>query len=332
MVFAFNRIWKPEIFQGRNRKSNYFEGWYYKLIDSERQNVFAVIPGISLGERQADAHAFVQVIDAVQRKSAYYRFPLESFVADPKRFAVHIGTNEFTEDRIKLDLGDGEFSADLEFDGIVKYPKSLFSPGIMGPFSFIPCMECYHGIVNISHTTRGKLIAEGININMDGGKGYIEKDWGSSFPKSWIWLQANNFEDQSVSFMFSVARIPWLKKSFTGMISFLMTREGFHKFATYNGSRIEHLELDNDILDVSIQNNKYKLVFTAEYSKGGILKAPRNGLMMREIEESITANVSLTLSNAQGIVFKGSSTNAGMEIAGDTEDILKNRNNKKKDG
>jgi hypothetical protein len=193
----------------------------------------------------------------------------------------------------------------------------------MGPFSFIPSMECYHGIVNINHRISGVLNINGLEIDMTNGEGYIEKDWGRSFPKSWIWLQANHFEGAKGSFMFSIARIPWLGKSFTGFLSFIKTEEGFYKFATYNRSKLKRIKFMGNTLVVSLENSKEMLDFTARYAKGSILRAPKNGLMQREIEETITADVTLRLYNSKNrTIFEGSSKWAGMEIAGCLDDIL----------
>lgn len=41
-------LWKPEIFQGRGKKKDYFEGWYFKLIDKIEKTAYSIIPGISL--------------------------------------------------------------------------------------------------------------------------------------------------------------------------------------------------------------------------------------------------------------------------------------------
>ena len=51
----------------------------------------------------------------------------------------------------------------------------------MGPFSFVPLMECYHGILSMNHSLKGTLSFQGENLLFTGGKGYIEKDWGHSF-------------------------------------------------------------------------------------------------------------------------------------------------------
>jgi hypothetical protein len=322
---SIGSIRRPETFQGRSRKKRYFEGWYFKLIDQQRKTVLAIIPGISIGESLADAHAFIQVIDAVKGKTEYYRFAFEEFHADKQKLLVTIGENTFSDSGMKLNLRNENttLSGELRFTNIDPYPKSFFRPGIMGPFSFVPGMECYHGVVNIRHTINGSLNRNGTQIDMSGGEGYLEKDWGRSFPKAWIWVQANHFEEVGASFLFSVARIPWLGKSFTGLIAFLRTKNGFETFATYNGGKIRSIQLEGNLLEVTLTNAKHVLHFSTNYSGGGILKAPKNGLMSREIEESITATTTLQLLDHSGkLLFQGTSQWTGIEIAGGLDEIL----------
>ncbi|MEN6339779.1 MAG: tocopherol cyclase family protein [Clostridiaceae bacterium] len=315
---TIGKLWRPETFQGAHRSRDYFEGWYFKLIDQSRRTVLAVIPGVAIGKSKQDSHAFIQLIDAVSGKTEYFRFPFSDFSADKRRFDVYIGANHFSDQGVEIDLENEStrISCRLRFDHIEKYPWSFFNPGIMGPFSFMPGMECYHGIVNISHTISGTLFHNGEQIDMTGGEGYIEKDWGRSFPESWIWMQANHFETRGTSFLFSVAQIPWLGRSFTGLISFLKTPSGFYRFATYNGAAIQRLRIAGNRIEASIKGVAHTLAFTAAYARGGILKAPKNGMMHREIEESITAEVNVTLTGRTGnTIFTGSSNRVGMELS-----------------
>ena len=315
---SIRKIWRPETFQGYNKKNNYFEGWYFKLIDPSRKTVIAIIPGISIGKNKKDSHAFIQFIDAVTGQTEYFQFPFEDFSSNINSFDVNIGVNHFSDNHIYLDLKNDRtrICGELYFNNIIKYPKSFFHPGIMGPFSFMPAMECYHGIVNINHTINGNLTINDNKVDFTSGEGYIEKDWGKSFPESWIWLQANHFENSTNSFMFSIAHIPWLGSSFTGLISFLKTNDGFYNFSTYNGSKINYLKIYDNTLQVSIKHRKYILNFTAKYNQGGILKAPKNGLMKRNIEESITAKIELSLIDRKGnTVFEGKSNWVGMELS-----------------
>jgi len=92
----------------------------------------------------------------------------------------------------------------------------------MGPYTFAPFMECNHGIVSMDHGISGSLVINGEEIDFTGGRGYIEKDWGHSFPSAYIWMQSNHFAANGISFKASVARIPWLTGNFTGFISGLM--------------------------------------------------------------------------------------------------------------
>ena len=217
-MYLLNKLQNPEMFQGQYKKKNYFEGWYYKLIDSSQKNVWAVIPGISYGKSKSDAHAFIQVIEANSCKVHYFKFDINNFKFSNKEFNIQIENNHFNRNEIILDLKDENtlIKGKLTFNNIVPFPKKLLNPGIMGPFSFVPSMECYHGVVNIHHEIKGRFLENNNEIDFINGYGYIEKDWGKSFPESWIWLQSNHFKQNNVSVMFSIAKIPWLHSHFIG--------------------------------------------------------------------------------------------------------------------
>jgi tocopherol cyclase len=324
-LYFLKRIWAPEIFQGRNKHKNYFEGWYYKLISRDRQNVMAVIPGVALGNSLKDSHAFIQVIDAIKGKVDYFRYNFEAFRAEKNIFGVAISNNFFNGEKIILHLENAgrSIKGELNFKNIVKFPKTLLNPGIMGPFSFLPWMECYHGIVNIHQKIEGQILINEDGVDFTEGEGYIEKDWGCSFPENWIWLQANHFEKEGSSFMLSIATIPWLGKSFTGFISFLRTENKFYRLATYNHSKIKKIHFEKGILSAIIEGPDTQMNLLASFTNGGILKAPKNGVMDREIEESISAELKLTFIDKHGkVIFEGHSSNTGMEIAGDFSKLM----------
>ena len=48
---------------------------------------------------------------------------------------------------------------------------------------------------------------DGKTIDFTNGIGYIEKDWGKSFPNSWIWMQTNHFKYHNASLMASLSSI-----------------------------------------------------------------------------------------------------------------------------
>jgi tocopherol cyclase len=315
----------PARFQGGNKKHRYFEGWYFKCVDEHATGLFAFIPGIALGRTPEDNHAFIQIIDGQSGRTAYYRFPLESFVSVKNEFAVTIGENRFSGAGLALRLKGGEIEAEgeLAFHDAVRFPARGLSRGLMGPFLFIPAMECYHDAVSLTHRLTGRLVVDGRERDFGGGKGYIEKDWGRSFPSSWIWMQSNHFEDPAVSFMFSVARIPWLGLRFAGFMGFLRTPQKLRAFATYTGARVASLERDGDKVRLLIEDKNESLTITAERSGAGLLQAPVEGAMDRRIAESLTGVIGLELRSRRGgsLLFEGRGRNAGLEIMGDTGEL-----------
>ncbi len=310
-------MFNPEVFQGTPHKKNYFEGWYYKLTDAGRRYVLSLIPGVSTA--RGEPHAFIQVIDSRSAATDYIRFPIQSFAASRKELALDIGGNAFCRDKLEVDLSGANFSVSgrLSFYDIVPFPKRLLFRGIMGPFCFLPSMECNHGIANIRHSISGSLHINGQEVDFSGGTGYIEKDWGRSFPAFYVWAQASD-PVKGADFMFSIADIPFLGRRFTGILCFLYLDGRYYAIATYNGARLTRFQLDDESLCVQLENKSYALSFTLRRAKGGSLKAPARGLMHRTIEETLNATASVQFGQKKGSpIFEASMSNAGMEICGD---------------
>jgi len=268
--------------------------------------------------------SFMSALDC----SAYYlKFDIKDYKYSKSKFEISIGDNYFSNKEIRLNIKNKglQLEGELSFKNIVPYPKTISRPGIMGPYSYIPFMECYHGIVNIHHDIEGSMNICCKAVDFSKGYGYIEKDWGSSFPEAWIWLQSNHFKNDDVSVMFSTAKIPWLGKYFIGFISFLRIKQKIYVFATYNKAKITDISYKDNKLKVSIRHRHNSLEIEAEHSRGGLLKAPKNGLMSREILESISAVVKVCLRDTDGkIIFEGEGTHAGLEIVEDIFDYYFN--------
>jgi len=184
----------------------------------------------------------------------------------------------------------------------------------MGPFSFIPFMECNHVILSMKHDIGAFLTINDKNYDFNNGIGYIEKDWGSSFPTSYLWAQANDFEKQNVSFFLSVATIPFSFFSFKGFICSFILDNKEYRFATYNGSKIINYKTSKNNFNIKIKNKDYTLHIYSNNQNSFSLKAPRCGSMEKEIFESIDSNLYVCLSKNKEILFDGISKNAGLEI------------------
>lgn len=311
----------PAFFKGTHQHHRYFEGWYFKCISQDRRHAIALIPGMAVSP-QGEKHAFIQVINAVSGKTWYFQFPYSGFASPTDRFAVEIGGNRFASEglTVEIDQADqGQISGQLQFSDIHPYPVSRWHPGIMGPFSFIPRMECNHAIIHLSHRISGQLVLDGEVLDFDHGAGYIEKDYGRSFPETYVWIQASHFDQSEACLVFSRARIPMLGTEFPGFFAYLTDFAGIRaRFATYNRSKLIDWQVDPEHgrCTGTLKGPAGTLVFEAQMSGGGRLRAPVNGLMDREIIESISATVTVRLTDRKGqVIYQGTSSEAGMEIS-----------------
>jgi tocopherol cyclase len=312
----------PGTYHGLNKKPPFFEGWYYKLVSADEQHKIAIIPGVILGQ---DAHAFVQVLEGVSGTAAYHKFPFEQFSATPPHFAITIGENRFDGNGLSLNIDrpEGRIAGDVQLGSLSPWPVTLISPGIMGWYAWVPGMECYHGVLSFDHALQGSIKLNGKSMDFTGGRGYIEKDWGQSFPAAWVWFQSNHFRNASACITASVAIIPWRRRSFRGFIAGFWLEGELHRFATYNGAKIESLHIHDDHVDWVLRNRRSRLCLTARRVQGGLLRGPTRLDMGQRVLETLNATVEVRLETLQGAtVFEGIGAHTGLEVMGDLPRLL----------
>lgn len=299
---------KPELFQGNLEKKDYFEGWYFKHVSGDCKNTIAFIPGVSIDG--VDSHSFVQVIMSPDIKTYYFRYPLDAFSTTNDPFSVTIGESYFSMQGCKIALNDvtQELMQGISIHGEINYTditpidSSFIMPNIMGFFAYIPNMECNHGVLSMNHQLDGHIDFidhqthnDYERIDFTGGKGYTEKDWGTSFPSEYIWIQANHFEDDSHSFMCSIATIPFGLFSFRGLIANLHVEGKEYRFATYNRSKVENFAMEKHRVSFDLVKKDVTLTCETSLTETGALKAPVKGEMQRTIKEGLSGKIILTL-------------------------------------
>lgn len=309
-----NKITHPQRFQGSLKKKNYFEGWYYKQVSSISGRTVSFIPGISTNHE--DPHAFVQVITSPPVTTYYYRFPLDSFSYTDHPFSITIHQNHFSENRLRVDLSEGDhfFKGELNFDHLTPISRTLFTPNIMGFFAYVPNMSCNHGVISMNHYVQGKIESADESLIFSKDFGYLEKDWGRSFPERYIWLQGNHFPNEKDSLIVSLATIPFPLKSFMGHIANLHVDNKEYRFATYNGSKINYAIANKDTVHLELQRKDLRLEVNGCLSDSGILKAPILGKMSHTIKEGLSGSISYILRNKDQILHQSVSAYSGIEV------------------
>ena len=329
MIHWLRRTLHPAWYQGHGKGPPYFEGWYYKLVDSTEQHRLAVIPGIFRAVDPRESHAFIQVLDGTSGSATYQRYPVETFRAAASRFGVQIGVSRFTLRHIALEIDSSErsVSGSLRFRDVTPWPVTVTSPGVMGWFAWIPLLQTYHGVLSFDHMLEGTVSLDGQAIDFTDGRGYIEKDWGRSFPDAWVWMQTNHFNRPGTSFTASVATIPWLGTSFRGFIIGLWHEGHIYRFATYTGAKIDELSIDGGMIAAVISDRRHRLEVAAHGAEIGVLRGPTGLSMARRVPESLNAGVTVRLLALGGtkprLIFEGTGRNAGLEVVGDRARLLK---------
>lgn len=117
-------LFNPEHYQGWSKSKNYFEGWYFKMLNAACDQALAIIPGISM-DPEGKQEAFIQVLNGKLHRSEFYRFNGAAFKAKPGIFDIQIEENRFSETEIILNLP--EIKGRLQFENLVGWPK----PGIL---------------------------------------------------------------------------------------------------------------------------------------------------------------------------------------------------------
>lgn len=316
----FKKLIHPEFFQGDQKKNHYFEGWYYKLVSPDENYTLAFIPGVSIN--QIDPHAFIQVFissregNDLHLKTHNFRYALETFLFDHHEFSVRIGENFFSLKDVQINLKNDaiDLTGSFELLHLTPIHKNIYMPNIMGPFGYLNFMECNHGILSMNHEINGSFSYNGTIISLDSAKGYIEKDWGKSFPRAYVWLQSNHFKDRNTSFMFSYADIPFLGLYFKGLIVNLVYQKREYRFATYNRSKVLIEKINPNHVFYRLKKGKYQLDIHAETKAEIELASPKDGRMIHQIKEGLSGEIQIKLYYKNALIYEDIGYHAGIEI------------------
>lgn len=251
---------------------NFFCGWYFKC-QNHRQTV-AFIPAYHIRDNVKSCS--LQVI--THRGAWNAEYPFEEFHVDKN--AVKIGGNLFSGQGCRLTLcGEG-----LDVRGELRFGDFLpIAYDIMGPFRYVPFLECRHSVYSMKHRVEGCLSVNGEEYVFENALGYLEGDRGRSFPKAYLWTQCCFAEG---SLMLSVADIPFCGIHFTGIIGVILYRGKEYRLATYLGARAVKIR-DGEAV---IRQGSRTLTVRCVAEKAHPLAAPVKGEMGRRILESASCS------------------------------------------
>lgn len=276
-------------------RRSYFCGWYYRCQSDDQ--TLAIIPSV---HKTKDAKfCTIQLITDTQAFHA--QFPYSDFQENDGQ--IRIGNNRFGKSGISLDIHTPEF----QVAGSVRF--GTFTPikyDIMGPFQFVPFMQCRHSVYSMRHRVDGEIRVNGVPFMFRNAVGYLEGDRGHSFPKEYAWTQYS-FPDGAL--MLSVAGIPLGRFHFTGVIGVVLMHRKEYRLATYLGAKA--VKIGNG--EIVIRQGRFCLRVKQLGLPGHPLLAPIGGAMTRTIHEHPSCKVYYHFTDGAVTLLELEAPNAAFE-------------------
>ena len=293
-------------YHGAGRRGPYFEGWYLKCQTRDGR-ALALIPAVHQ-DRTGRRSASLQVL--AEDGAWWLEYPESALQASGELFQIWLDGSLFNRKGIWLNVeGRG-----LSLHGALQCgPFTPLKSDIMGPFRFLPGMECSHGVISMGHALEGTLTLNGAVLDFAGGTGYVETDRGRSFPSAYLWTQCAWREARCSSLMLSIADIPLAGVSFTGCICAVLYNGREYRLATYRGARVERWSADG----AQIRQGIYRLEAERLEGEARLLRAPVEGGMGRTVGESLTACLRYRFWAGRTLLFEHTDRCASFEYAGE---------------
>ena len=274
----------------------YFKGWYFKCSTKDKTIAFIPAYHYSNGKKSAS----LQIIT----DNKAINIPFDKLEYSEKPLYVKIDNCVFSHEGIILDYKDNGLTLEgkLCFEGL-----SPIRYDIMGPFKYVPFMQCRHSIYSMCHKIDGEIKVNDRLYKFENGIGYIEGDRGRSFPKKYIWTQCY-FDNNSL--MLSVADIPFLGIHFTGIICVVMLNGKEYRIATYLGAKINQISKNT----VTVKQGNFDLTARLLNKNAQPLAAPSNGDMCRTIHESASCEAYYRFCHKNNVLFEFTTDKASFEF------------------
>jgi tocopherol cyclase len=316
----------PNLYHGKRKKKIFFEGWYFKLVSKDMKHSIAIIPGIFMGSSTEESHSFIQFLNGDNLDYNYIKYNSNLFNSTPNNLRITIENSIFSLSGMNINLDEPSLSVsgNIKFNNIFKWPDTLLNPGSMGFYNYLTFMQCYSQVCAMNMDLVGTLSINGKTLDFTGGKGYIEKNWGKSFPFSWNWIQCSSFKSVDASLSCSVGHIPFLGSSFRGFLIGVGFNKEFYKFTTMNKSKLIIKQNLSDIT-LNVCNSNYALEIRTVTNKNMymLLNGPRDNEMIPLVQETLSGTVFVKLTDGIGnVIFEDEGYCAGIEYGGNQRLVI----------
>lgn len=250
--------WNRESAQSGSRRSdtgNWYEWWYYKVIDPATSEAFLFTYGVINPWDVQGGRSFLQFGSFGEMSFYEQNFPLSDFSAQYDRVRVDISSNRATDRFISGQVTDKkgrrirwnlEFEKDWAFNAM---GWGLQVSGISGIYWY-PAQASAHA--------SGWIEIDKRRIYLERAPSYQDRNWGRTFPKWWAWLVSNHFEGSPGTVLAAGGGKPKIFNSFywlTGLCVGFRHKEREYIFRSTDGHRVK-FDIHWGRWELAAENNK----------------------------------------------------------------------------
>lgn len=289
---------KPSNLQGNFDRNKYFEGWFHKIYSTKYKASFILIYGYATGN-STNKFGFIQVHIPNQQTLMMY-FNKNEILCDSNQHVIRMGAHVLTTHKIDINTNEIGIQLDLTNNQPIRTFKNS-----MGYNYVIPNLPCYHAILNKSHTISGEIRAGDTSFVMDKDMGYLEKNWGTSFPDNYIWLHAVDPTNTEVNLLFSQAEIKWMGSTFLRHLGYLNFENECIDFRQFKNSEVSSSFGSYEKQLIRFSSKLIELEISIVLGGQVLFKGPEDGALRRDIIHYTDAFIEVKLKrNAETTVFR----------------------------
>lgn len=296
----------PTLLQGDITKNNYFEGWFQKVYIPEQNTSIIIIYGIATGNELTKT-GFIQLL-IPGHEVIHLDFPQHEVALSKRKHEVKLGPNYFSSNRIHIK--NKRVQLDLD---IIPVAKKAFQQNSMGNFYLVPGLPCYHSVLQVNSFVKGHIKINNELIQLTRLSGYLEKNWGTSFPEKYFWMHAQDPLNSNNQVLYSQAEIKWGNKTFIKHLGFIHLNGKSVDLRKMHRKHISHTLSDRNQLELSFNLLGLTFNFDLEDTLIAAFKSPYNGNMSNNILHNIDVPIQVKQQPAaqfSNTLLKGSVENS----------------------
>ena len=325
---------------------NYFEGWYYRLTLPAIEQTFAFMYSIQdpIGDRTHSGGA-VQIL-GIDETYLYRVFPqTDNFFADPQQLAFGhwhktnlklkpqlLSLRQFTAEIAEGYQATANLNQGCIYDpvrneycrwsyqiepisgwGNARQPQQS-SAGLL---SSLPIFEPGWQITMAHGLATGWIEWRGVKYQFINVPAYSEKNWGSSFPQQWFWLNCNSFEnlnDLALTAGGGIRKVLWWSEE-VALIG-IHYQGKFYEFAPWNSQVTWQIEPWGS-WELSGKSAQHEVILRGTTdAPGTYVRTPTADGLVFNCRDTTKGKLSLILKERGRIIAEATSNQAGLEVGG----------------